>query len=103
MLKVEVTGSEHPKEVTILTDDHDAELAVMNDALMAAELSPDDALFKALEDAEQGDDGNWRIVVPGDEVADMADLWGEFDAVDEVVSNLRSEALAAAEAAMDDD
>ncbi len=89
-MKAEVTGTEHPKAVTLrVTYD---ELVDMRDVLNEVDASADDPLRQAL-DAHTTDGDVNVIVIPGGLVSEMEELWGDEPAICDVMDKLREEAM----------
>lgn len=73
MLEVQVTGDEHPKTFTIVSDDDDAENARFGDLLKSA-FGDDDDLAQEWHNKETDSDGSLRMIVP----TESAELVGEM-------------------------
>ncbi len=92
MLKIEITGTKHPKAITVFTDDDEAELAMLNDPFADEEFEfSDDPLHMALGGASRTMDG-WSFIVEGKGVSDACDLWGDaFPQFEEALAKLQSQ------------
>lgn len=60
------------QDVKLITDDSQAELAGLGDTFKDG--ATDFKTFENIEAAHRGDDGNFEIIIPGDEVGEVAEI-----------------------------
>lgn len=70
-LDVEITGDKHPKEVTLVSDDHDALNATLIEQFRESDF---DDLAQQAEDNPQGEDGKLRIKVDSGDIGSVIDF-----------------------------
>jgi hypothetical protein len=73
VITFEQTGEGTPKDIAVTTDDADAELAKMKDALEDAE-AEDMETWTSLENAAEVG-GKWTYIIPGAEAGDVAEIF----------------------------
>jgi hypothetical protein len=67
VIKYEQVGDNEPKDIKVITDDGNAELAMLDDELAGWEAKDN------LDAAVQGEDGNWTFLIPGHEAGEIAE------------------------------
>lgn len=97
MLRFEQIGEDTPKNIMVVTDDANAEMAAISETMENGEFDAEDwETVRNLDDAERDDDGMFRFVVVGSEAGEIGDYWTELD---EFLAKCNAEALEAAEKA----
>lgn len=91
MIKFEQVGDEIPKDIRVTTDDSDAELAMMQEAMEDGDEGME--TWVALKNAKQNDEGQWTFIIPGDEAGEMGDIWFVVG-LDSYLDELNRKALA---------
>lgn len=105
MLELKVSGEEHPKTFTLVTDDQEAELARLAEIYDEVGVPSGDE-GRAWLDNATADDFKVGVVIPESEVPDFAEmLEGDWPEAYEAFEAQRRDAMAKAEAALggDDD
>jgi hypothetical protein len=88
------------RDVKLITDDSQAELANLQEAFTEQEAS-DFKTFANLENSTRGDNGNFEIVIPGDEVGEVSEIVYDIDngALENAMEKWNREAIAEIEEA----
>jgi hypothetical protein len=87
------------KDVKVITDDSQAELAQIQESLETLEGEEPLETYKNVEACRQGEDGFFEFVIPRDEVGEVADLLWDVDsgALEEQIDEWNQQALAEAD------
>lgn len=81
MIRFEQTGSEDPKDVRVITDDREAELANLTEAFENGD-ARDMLAYANLNAAVIHDDGTATFIIPGREAGEVGEVLYDFGLAD---------------------